>query len=1054
MPTEPTPLTETTAAITDIDELPRRESPRNKVPAVVVVMVTRNPGPWFADALESVARQEYANRQLLVVDAGSVTDIQPIVASVAPNALIRREGDVSFAMAANAAAESIEGAAFYLFLHDDVVLGPGSIQAMVEQAFRDNAGIVGPKLVDWDDTSRIRSVGSLIDKFGFSRPIAEPGELDQGQHDASREVFHVSTAALLIRSDLFADMGGFSTDIVGAEQDLDLCWRAKVAGARTTVMPAAVVRHRERATVGDPSGRAVSASMRNRARVLLVCYSPTHLIRVLPQALALSLVDAVLALFRRRYVTARSTVGAILWNIGHLPTTVRVRGEVKRSRRVPDEEIRKLQVRGSTRVSSYSQTLVGEREQLGVRLLHGRSEERSSTAVPPAFAATLFGIVALLLLLGSRGLITDGVPAIREFVPHAPSGAMFREWWSGWRTTDFGSPGGAPTLLGVLGVVQQASFGSEGLIRTLVMLGPLGLGVWSVWRASEGAFTMWARTAMLGAYVVNPVPYNAIVEGRWQALVLYAAMPQLFRAVAGAGGWGGFAGAAGGSSVRRAVGLAVVLSIAAMVAPVVVVVAAVTLGAVLVAMQVNGISASSANAARVVAGAIGLTVAIHLSWVIGVLTSPRRWNVLFGVAGVDPAPPDFWQIMGFDTGDHGGAMYLALAAAVVVAVFVASGERRAWAFVGAQLFVGGAMLVVLSGRLAPGIAMPPAELLLAPAAFGAALCLAVLVDTFTGELRDRSFGWRQVASLAVLAAMVLPVLPMVGSTIDGRWGSVDGDLNTAMGPLDDPDAPAFRTLWLGADDILPAVGTPLTEGTEMLVTDGVRATPSSLFPAGGSNGEDLLREELRKVAEGSTARLGARLAPFAIRYVIVVERLAPLPYGDVEYPIGGVLPRVLSEQLDMRRVEVAPGFEVFENFAARPLTAIAPDGTIEAVSTDLVRTESVGVLSDRDVPVAFRDKALVPGDLLVAMHFDEGWHFDVDGTDYDLEPVGDIAFGAPDIPGGAATLRYSTPWTMIALHVLQLLVVISLPWLGRRRLSDLRLRRPARATSTSTEVSG
>src|SRR5439155_18657224 len=143
--------------------------------------------------------------------------------------------------------------------------------AMVEEAFRSNAGIVGAKLVDWDDPEHLRSVGGSIDKFGFAWPIAESNELDQAQHDAVREAFVVSTATMLVRCDLFADLGGFSTDIDGWGEDLDLCWRARVAGARTVVMPAAVVQHRERSELGDPTGRAHGLSLRHQARIMLAC---------------------------------------------------------------------------------------------------------------------------------------------------------------------------------------------------------------------------------------------------------------------------------------------------------------------------------------------------------------------------------------------------------------------------------------------------------------------------------------------------------------------------------------------------------------------------------------------------------------------------------------------------------------------------------------------------------------------------------------------------------------------------------------------------------------
>ena len=73
----------------------------------------------------------------------------------------------------------------------------------------------------------------------------ERGELDQEQHDAVRDVFYVPGAVTLVRADLFAALGGFDRSMTVHGEDLDLCWRAHVAGARVVVAPAARVAHLE-----------------------------------------------------------------------------------------------------------------------------------------------------------------------------------------------------------------------------------------------------------------------------------------------------------------------------------------------------------------------------------------------------------------------------------------------------------------------------------------------------------------------------------------------------------------------------------------------------------------------------------------------------------------------------------------------------------------------------------------------------------------------------------------------------------------------------------------
>ena len=62
---------------------------------------------------------------------------------------------------------------------------------MVEEAYRSNAGIVGPKLVDYDHPDVLLEVGMAVDHYGVPFSGIEPGEVDQEQHDAVRDVFFV-----------------------------------------------------------------------------------------------------------------------------------------------------------------------------------------------------------------------------------------------------------------------------------------------------------------------------------------------------------------------------------------------------------------------------------------------------------------------------------------------------------------------------------------------------------------------------------------------------------------------------------------------------------------------------------------------------------------------------------------------------------------------------------------------------------------------------------------------------------------------------------------------
>lgn len=263
-------------------------------PAVVAVVVARSPGPWFEEVIEALAAQDYPNLSILVIDANSDTAVKPRVGRSAPGAFVRRlDEDPGFGAAANEVLEVVEGAAFYLLCHDDVALAPDAVRILVEEAFRSNAAVVGPKLVDWDDPQRLLQVGQGMDHAGYGIPIVERGELDQSQHDGVRDVFTVPSPCTLVRADLFDQIGGFDEGISDFLNDVSLCWRAQIAGGRVIVAPDARARHRDELAErhGYDARRRLQA--RHRLRIVLICYGPIGMIRAVVQTLVLNVVEVV-----------------------------------------------------------------------------------------------------------------------------------------------------------------------------------------------------------------------------------------------------------------------------------------------------------------------------------------------------------------------------------------------------------------------------------------------------------------------------------------------------------------------------------------------------------------------------------------------------------------------------------------------------------------------------------------------------------------------------------------------------------------------------------------
>ena len=549
---------------------------RTAAPAVVAVFVTRNPGPWFDDALAAVAAQDYPNLATLVLDAASHEDITARVARELPNAFVRRHPtNEGYGAIANQVAEVVDGASFYLFLHDDAAPEPGAVATMVGEALRSNAGIVGAKLVDFTDPRRILQVGESVDKTGERVSPVDPGERDQEQHDAVRDVFVASGGALMVRADLFAALGGFDPGIDFLNDDLSLCWRAHIAGARVVVAPDARVRHvaafAQRSAMTDPGAPSRrERMMRHRIRIMLTCYSRWHRVRVVPQALLVGFLEVVVSVVVGRRGQAGDVVRAWRWNLARRRDVATRRAAIEAVRQVPDAEIRRLQLRGSARVVNYfrSQQRGGTRSDQAQAAVQRAIDGVRDGSMRWPIAAWLVTVV--IVGFGSRHLLFEPIPAVGGFpaFDRGP-GDLLGEYLSGWRNVGLGAESPAPTAFGLLGVAGTVFFGAMGTLRRVLLLGSIVAGLAGGFRLARPTGSPRARAAALVVYGATPLAFDAIALARWDALVAYAVTPWILYELAHLARWEPFVPAghvAAGPEPRRVLRLGLIVAAATMFA--------------------------------------------------------------------------------------------------------------------------------------------------------------------------------------------------------------------------------------------------------------------------------------------------------------------------------------------------------------------------------------------------------------------------------------------------------------------------------------------------------
>ncbi|MFZ6003933.1 MAG: glycosyltransferase [Actinomycetota bacterium] len=1009
-------------------------------PPVVAVVVARDPGPWFEETLTALVDQDYPNLSILVIDPASAVEVKPRVARAAPGAFVRRLDDnPGFGTAANEVLEVVEGAAFYLICHDDIAPEPDVVRLLVEEAYRSNAAVVGPKLVMWDEPRHLLAVGEGIDHAGYTMPLVERGELDQEQHDAVRDVFSIPGACTLVRADLFIAIGGFDEGIDYLLDDVSLCWRTHIAGARVIVAPNARVRHLEALSVRRPVDDRRRLQARHRMRVVLSCYSGFGLVRALPKMAVLHIAEVLYALLVGRTRQARDIVAAWIWNIRRLGELRDARRQVRTFRGVSDGEVRRFMSHGSARFRQFVRGQIGgEDDRLTGWARSGRDAAGSLRARSLRVSLGVWAVVALVLVIGSRHLITRGVPAVGEMAPFTSSPIdLLRSWASGWRTAGLGSQSPAPTAYGMLGALGLASLGTMGLLRTVLTLGMVPIGALSIHRLAAPTGSRYAQIAAVLVYVCNPLPYNALAAGRWGTLALYAGVPTIVGILARAGGMAPFGSLGGevGPRVRststrlRVLALALITALLTALVPVaVVLVPVVAVALALGSLLTYKLGGSGRMILVAVAGALA-AVLLHLPWSADFLLPGGSWEAITGVERA-AADSDLAALLRFHVGPLGsGALGWVFLVAAGLPLLIGRDERHAWAVRGWTLAIVFWALAWASQTAALPFAMPPADLLLAPAAAGLALATAMGVVAFEVDLPGYRFGWRQIASGLAAIAVVLGTVPVLGAAFDGRWSMPGGDHIRSLGFIDlENDETPFRVLWLGDPAALPLASWELAEGVGYATTDAGTPRVEDLWAGSDDGRTGLLADALDLARSGQTARLGRLLAPMGVRYVVVPESLAPAPFSDEALPVPASLAATLDAQLDLEPVDAPAGLTVFRNQAAYPIRAAVatesapPTGGGIASAAAVDRSGLPEVLPEEDGTMTWSGPVEADTTVLVSAAHSSRWSLTVEGDMAErVKPYG-WATGFEVTKAGDATLRFKTPLVRYGMLLLQALV--------------------------------
>jgi GT2 family glycosyltransferase len=960
--------------------------PLERAPTVLAVLVVHDAAAWLPETLSGLAAQTYSRFGVVAVDNGSTDGSGAMLVEALGASRVRSmptNAGFAGAIARVLQQPGAERADFLLFLHDDSVLDPDAVTRLIEAAVGiagvSDVGIVGGKVVDAADPRVLVDVGRSADRFGHPDSPLQEDEIDQGQFDRVLEVLGVHGCAMLVSREAWTRVGSFDERLDSRHADLDLCWRARVAGFRVLMTPLARIRHRAASARGDRGEGRLASSRHEEDRAALAAMlknqGPLTLLRLIPLAALLSLFRLAYLLLGRRFEEAYEVVGAWGWNVAHLPGTLQRRRRVQKARRVRDRALRRFTDSAGLRLPRWFQTaerILEEQHDLddedeGRRVtqrLHRRTA--SLVSAHPVIVASFVGIV--VGVLATRHLVQPPLLAggVLPTFPDGPSG-LFRELVSATRSTGFGGSLPASPGIGLLGILSWASLGSTSLAQKVVLAAAPALGAVLAYRA---AVRLTGRsgpsTVAAGAYALSGVMLWSYSQGRIGGLVALAALPVLVERSEVAFGRDELAD----GSWRFVSGLGVTLALAVAFEP----------GVLLVALVVVGVEVIMGSARR-----RGLELTGLAALVAAVLLFPFVPSLVAGsghVLGSGVFTRDLAELAMLTPGGGPGTWFAAafLPVASVLAFGLVGAGYRARAARLMAIAVAGLALAWLSGMgyLPGSLSNAPAYLSLA--AVAEALLVGLGLSSVITGLGREAFGLRQVTTGLMTAVLTGGIALQAIATMAGGW-AVGGSaqLPAAWAVVTGAESEDFRVLWIAADRGQPF---PPPGGEPKGVIDaGVASVRFSVTGPGGAGvvdiarplagpGADRFQPAMQEILSGSTANGGALLAPFGVRFVVAAD-------GGVS---RGVVAR-LDRQVDLDLVP-ATGLVIFRNAAALPpAAALSVDEEdrrliLSGRLSDTIRLRPGPATTLSRAPGGWSGTAPASGLTVLSTEFDPAWELE------------------------------------------------------------------------------
>lgn len=247
-----------------------------------VVILNWNTKGYLRSFLPALIRSLGEDAEAVVADSASTDGSMEMMAEVFPSVkTIPLGANYGFTGGYNRALSGLD-AEYFVLINSDILVDDHWLHPLVDwMDTHPECGICGPKLhglvkkdgkyMKTDSFEYAGAAGGYLDRFGF--PFCRGRVLnrvckDEGQYDSPADVQWCTGACLMIRSSLWKELGGLDDRFFAHMEEIDLCWRARLAGWKVNVVPQSTVWHLGGGTLSPKSPWKLELNYRNNLLLL------------------------------------------------------------------------------------------------------------------------------------------------------------------------------------------------------------------------------------------------------------------------------------------------------------------------------------------------------------------------------------------------------------------------------------------------------------------------------------------------------------------------------------------------------------------------------------------------------------------------------------------------------------------------------------------------------------------------------------------------------------------------------------------------------------------